>query len=128
MARERGPLSNLVLRLVINTGALVAAAYVASYVAPGAIIIENWQSALATGAIFGIVNSLIRPLISFFTCLLQVLTLGLFTLVINALMLLLTSWLAGFLDIGFYVDGFWAALFGAILISLVSTVLSRLLR
>lgn len=144
MARENeaGPLTRLVLRFVINTGSLVGAAYILNYFAPnstdtsgwqsaltsGPIAIANWQSALATGAVFGLVNALIRPLVSLFTCLLQLLTLGLFTLIINALMLLLTSWVAELLQIGFQVNGFGAAFFGAILVSLVSMVLTRALR
>ena len=130
MARgnEAGPLTRLVLRFVINTGSLVGAAYILNYFAPGSIEIADWQSALATGAVFGLVNALIRPLVSLFTCLLQLLTLGLFTLIINALMLLLTSWVAELLQIGFRVNGFGAAFFGAILVSLVSMLLTRVLR
>ena len=129
MARndERGPLTNLVLRFVVNTGSLVGAAYILNLFSPGAIIFENWQSALLTGAIFGLVNALIRPFVSCFTCLLQVMTLGLFTLVINALMLLVTSWFAAQFGIGFSVSGFPAAFFGAILVSIVSMILTRVL-
>lgn len=130
MARgnEAGPLTRLVLRFVINTGSLVGAAYILNYFAPGSIEIADWQGALATGAVFGLVNALIRPLVSLFTCLLQLVTLGLFTLVINALMLLLTSEVAKLLQIGFQVHGFGAAFFGAILVSLVSMLLTRALR
>lgn len=129
MARDKepGPLTRLVLRFLINTGALVVAAYILNFVAPQSIEIADWQSALATGAIFGLVNALIRPLVSFFTCLLQMITLGLFTLVINALMLLLTSTVAEYLQIGFHVNGFGPAFLGAILVSIVSTLLTHIL-
>ncbi|MBI2887720.1 MAG: phage holin family protein [Chloroflexi bacterium] len=144
MARENelGLLGRLVLRFIINTGALVISAYIVNslaggpagsgdlqaVLARGPIAISDWQGALATSGVFGLVNALIRPLAACFSCLLQVLTLGLFTLVVNALMLLLTSALAGYLHIGFSVDGFGAAFFGAILISVVSTILTHLMR
>jgi putative membrane protein len=73
--------------------------------------------------IFGLVNALIRPLVKFLTCLINVVTLGLFTLVINAGMLWLSSWIAGKLNVGFHVDGFIPAFLGALLISVVSLVL-----
>ena len=74
--------------------------------------------------IFGLVNALIRPLVKLLTCLLNVLTLGLFTLVINAAMLWLSSWIAGQLDLGFHVADFWWAFLGALIISVVSFVLN----
>ena len=130
-----GPLTNLVVRIIINTGALAIAAGVINYaevgdftLTEGHITIVSWESGLATAVVFGLVNALIRPIVMVTTCLLQVLTLGLFTLVVNALMLLLTSWLAEVFTIGFHVNGFGAAFFGAILMSLVSTMLTRLLR
>lgn len=127
IARSTG-LNGLILRFVVNTAALVIAAYVLNTFEPGSIVIRDWQSAAITGAIFGLVNALIRPLVLFFTCLLQLMTLGLFTLVVNALMLLLTSTFAGALGIGFQVSGFGAAFFGALIISIVSTLLSWVLR
>ncbi len=133
--QEGDPLTHLVVRIIINTGALAIAAGVINYaevgdftLTEGHITIVSWESGLATAVVFGLVNALIRPIVMFTTCLLQVLTLGLFTLVVNALMLLLTSWLAEVFTIGFHVNGFGAAFFGAILISLVSTMLTRLLR
>ena len=74
--------------------------------------------------IFGLVNALIRPLVKLLTCLLNVLTLGLFTLVINEAMLWLSSWIAGQLDLGFHVADFWWAFLGALIISVVSFVLN----
>jgi putative membrane protein len=77
--------------------------------------------------IFGLVNALIRPILKLLTCPLIILTLGLFTLVINALMLMLASWLGRQLGLGFYVAGFWPALLGALVISVVSFGLNLLI-
>lgn len=82
---------------------------------------------LLVAAVFGIVNSILRPLLTILTCPLIVLTLGLFTLVINALMLMVTGWLSESLNLGFTVTGFWAAFWGGLAVGLVSMVLSMLL-
>ena len=83
---------------------------------------------LVVAVIFGIVNAVIKPILSLLTCPLFILTLGLFTFVVNALMLLLTSAVATRLGLPFTVDGFWAALIGSIVVSIVSFVLSVVLR
>ncbi|MCK7623338.1 phage holin family protein [Streptomyces sp. RS10V-4] len=70
--------------------------------------------------IFGLVNFLVKPVVKVLSFPLFVLTLGLITLVVNALMLLLTSWLAGKAALAFHVDGFWTALLGGVIISIVS--------
>lgn len=83
----------------------------------------NIASYLFVGLIFGIVNALVKPVVSLLSLPLTILTLGLFTIVINAGMLMLTSWLTSFTPIGFVVDDFfWTAILGAIIISLVSLV------
>jgi putative membrane protein len=74
--------------------------------------------------IFGIVNSLLRPLLTILTCPLILLTLGLFSLVINAVLLRLTGWLSEQWGLGFQVDGFWPAFLGGLIVSLVSVLLS----
>ena len=81
---------------------------------------------LVVGAIFGVITSFIRPIVNLLSLPLIILTLGLMLLVVNALMLMLTSWVADQLDLGFHVDGFWTALFGSIVISLASIVLESL--
>ena len=81
---------------------------------------------LAVAAVFGLVNSLGRPLLTVLTCPLIVLTLGLFTLVINAVMLLLTGWLSARWNLGFTVVGFWAAFWGGLVVGLVSLALSMI--
>jgi putative membrane protein len=77
--------------------------------------------------IFGAVNAVIRPILILLSLPLEIITLGLFTFVINAFMLLLTSWIAQGMGLGFRVDGFLTALIGALIISVVSFVLSRVL-
>jgi putative membrane protein len=79
---------------------------------------------ILVGFVFGIVNTFIKPIITLFTLPLIVFTLGLFTLIINTLMLLLTAKLSSPLNLGFHVEGFWPAFWGALIISVVSMVLS----
>lgn len=123
---------NFILRVVINAFALWVAGYVTNAVVPadwGVIRgLDDPVSVLLAAVLLGVVNALIRPIVLAMTCLLQLLTLGLFTLVVNALMLLLASWLAQALRLSFEVTGFGAAFFAAILISLVSMLLTRVVR
>ncbi len=84
----------------------------------------DFATIAAVALIFGLVNALIGPILKFLTCPLIILTMGLFTLVINAVLLMLTSWVAGQLGLVFQVAGFWQALAGALIISVVSFVLS----
>ncbi|MBI4758561.1 MAG: phage holin family protein [Chloroflexi bacterium] len=130
---------NIVLRWLINAVALFVAAQIVpsvrfadgfrviSLVPNGITFAGDWLTIVIVAALFGLVNALIRPLVMFATCLVNVLTLGLFTLVVNAGMLLLTSWLSGQLKLGFHVAGFSAALLGAIVIGVVSYALTRVL-
>lgn len=112
------------MRLLIWIASYAAALFVAAQIVPG-IEAGDWKALLGTTIIFGIVNTLVRPLLSFATCPLQLLTLGLFTLIINATMLGLTAWTAGQLDIDFSVDGLAAAFVGALVVTLVGSTLSR---
>jgi putative membrane protein len=82
---------------------------------------------LAVGAIFGIVTAVVRPIVNLLSLPLIILTLGLMLLVTNALMLMLTSKIADGVGLGFHVDGFWTAVFGAIVISIASMVVEALL-
>jgi putative membrane protein len=77
--------------------------------------------------IFGLVNAIVRPILRLLTLPLVVLTLGLFLLVLNALMLLLTEWIANQFDLAFHVDGFWSALLGALIITVVSFLINIVL-
>lgn len=114
------------IRVVINAVGLWVAAQIIqgiSFTGPNMIL-----GILIIAVIFGVVNAVIKPILAILTCPLYILTLGLFTFVVNALMLLLTSFIAGQLGLGFHVDGFYAALLGAIVISIVSFLLSIVLR
>ena len=77
--------------------------------------------------LFGVVNEFVRPVVAFLSFPLYLLTLGLMYFVVNALMLMLTSWIADLIDVGFHVQGFWTAVLGGIVIALVSWVVGRLL-
>jgi len=83
---------------------------------------------LVVGAIFGLITAFVRPIVNLISLPLIVLTLGLMLLVVNALMLLLTSAISGGLDLGFHVDGFWTALWGSIVISIASIILESIFR
>jgi len=113
----------LLLPWLINGVAL----YVAAELVRGIDVKGGWPALAVMALIFGLVNALIRPVLKLLTCPLIILTLGLFTLVINALMLQLASWLGRQFGLGFYVAGFWPAFWGALVISLVSFVLNLLI-
>jgi putative membrane protein len=82
---------------------------------------------LFIGLIFGVVNAFVRPLVSFLSLPITILTLGLFTIVINAAMLYLTSWLSSYTPVHFTIDSFfWTAVLAAIIITLISLVAGRL--
>jgi putative membrane protein len=110
----------LLIRWLINTLAI----YVAVHVVPGVDYSGGAVGLLVVAAIFGLVNATVRPLLTLLTCPLVLLTLGLFVLVINAMMLLFTGWLSSHFDLGFSVAGFWPAFWAGLLISLVSLFLS----
>jgi putative membrane protein len=114
------------IRVLINAAALwVATVLVRGISFTGTNMIV---SLLVVAIIFGVVNAVIKPILAILTCPLYILSLGLFTFVVNALMLLVTSGIAGTLGLGFRVDGFWTALIGAIVISVVSFLLSIVIR
>jgi len=112
----------LILRVVVNALALGAAAWLVPGIRAGSV-----TSLLLIALVFGVLNALIKPFLKLVSCPVILLTLGLFTLVVNALMLMLTAWLGAKLGIEFRVESFWAAFLGALLVSVVSTVLSWLL-
>ena len=82
---------------------------------------------LLVSLILGAVTSFVKPVLKILSIPLIIVTLGLFLLVINALMLMFTAWLAGLFDIGFHVDGFWTALGGSIVITLATWVLDAVI-
>jgi putative membrane protein len=114
---------SLLLHWILNAAAL----WVAAAIVPGLEFHGGLGRLLLVAAVFGIVNSLLRPLLAILTCPLILLTLGLFMLVINALMLMITGWLSESWNLGFTVSGFWAAFLGGIVVGLVSFILSAAL-
>lgn len=115
---------SFLIRLLVNAAALwVATRFVTGVTYSGAVM-----PLIGVALIFGVINAIIRPILKFFTFPLLILTLGLFTFVLNGLMLWLTSSLSSRLGLGFHVDGFWPAFWGALVVSIVSAVLGALVR
>ena len=110
----------MLLRLLINAGAL----WVAVRFVPGIAYEGNPLLLLAVALVFSIVNTVVKPLVTLFSLPAVLLTLGLFLLVINALMLWFTGWVSTRLGLGFHVEGFGAAFLGAIVVGLVAWALS----
>jgi putative membrane protein len=109
----------LLIRLVVNGLALICVAYVV----PG-IHVSGLGGAILAALILGIVNAILRPILIVLSLPLEVLTLGLFTLVINALLF----WLVGTWHVGLSVDGFWPAFWGALVLAIVSWVIALFTR
>jgi len=123
-----------VIWLVSHVAALAVAAWVfdgISFDGPSSPLTEEvqekWLPLVLVALILGVIGAVVKPVVKLLSLPLIVLTLGLFLLVINAVMLLLTGWLAGELGIGFEVSGFWTAVGGAIVITLVSWGVDQLL-
>ncbi|MBI3164139.1 MAG: phage holin family protein [Anaerolineales bacterium] len=117
-------MTKFIIRWAINAAGL----YAAVWVVPGIEYLGDWTGILWLALIIGLLNALVRPLLKFLTCPLIILTLGLFTLVINTAMLLLTRTIGQTLGIGLSVDGFWSALLGSLVMSVVSIVMSVIFR
>jgi putative membrane protein len=119
------------IKLCVTALALLVAAWVVPGIdlaaARGLATPRQWLALLAVALIFGIINAIIRPILFFLTLPITVLTLGLFIFVLNALMLLLTSWIAQGMELGFRVDGFLPALLGSLIVSIVSWALTHLI-
>ncbi|MEU1713868.1 MULTISPECIES: phage holin family protein [Nocardiopsis] len=119
---------SLIIRVIVNALALWAAVLlidgieVTAQDTVGQILVY-----LAVGAIFGVVNAVIKPIVKTVGCLFYALTLGLIGLLVNALLLMLTNWIAGLFDLPFHIDGFWPAFWGAIVVTIVSWLLSMFL-
>ncbi|MGO9614206.1 MAG: phage holin family protein [Dissulfurispiraceae bacterium] len=112
----------LILKILINSLAISAAVRLID----GITFSGPWWKMILIGTIFGLINSLIKPLVKFLTLPFIILTLGLFTLLVNALMLALTVALSRPLNLGLQINGFKPAFWGAIVVSLVNVILSRL--
>ena len=115
------------LRWLINAVALYAA--VALLTGHGITPINNdWLSFVWLALIFGLLNAFLKPLLGFLTCLFNILTLGLFTLVINTFLFWLTGIIGANFNIGFLVYGFWPAFLGGLIVSVVSIVLTMIFK
>ncbi len=121
-------MKNLVIRLLANAVALAVAAWVVGGITlQGSTTGRRILTLLIVAAIFGVVNAVVKPVAKLLSLPFIILTLGLLIFVINALMLLLTSWISDGLDVPFHVSGFGSALLGALVITLVSWLLSVVL-
>jgi len=107
-------------RLLINAAAL----WVATRVVPGISFTGDWRLLLGVSLVFGVLNVAVKPVLLILTLPFLIVTLGLFTLVLNAVMLWLTGAVSEALGLGFHVRGLFAALVGAIVVSIVSFALS----
>jgi putative membrane protein len=118
----------LIVRLLAGAVALAVAAGLIDKISVGpGTTGERVITLLAVAIIFGLVNAVVRPIVRLLTLPLFIITLGLFTFIVNALMLLLTAWIGDQFDLAFEVDGFVAALLGALVISVVSFLINLLL-
>ena len=121
-------MKNFVVKTLANAAALAVAIWLVDNITlTGDSTGKKALTLILVALLFGVVNSIVKPVVKFLSFPLFILTLGLITFVINALMLLLTSWLAGKLDLNFHVEGFWTALLGGLIISIVSWALNVVL-
>ena len=110
----------IIWRLLINAAALWAA----TRLVPGISFDGDWRLLFVVALVFGAINISVRPILMLLTLPFLIVTLGLFTFVLNALMLWLTSAISDGLGLGFHVDGFGAAFFGALVVTIISFMLS----
>lgn len=117
----------IIVWLAVNALALGVAVWLFDGITlSGSSNTDQFVKLVIVGAIFGVINMIVRPIVNLLSLPLIILTLGLMLIVVNALMLLLTSWISESLDLGFHVDGFWTALWGSIVISISSMVLGAI--
>ena len=116
---------SVIIRVIVNAIALwVAVYFVQGIEVHTASVGEEIAVYAVVGAIFGVVNAVIKPIVKTVGCAFYVVTLGLIALVVNALLLMLTGWIAGAVGLPFQVDGFGPAFFGGIIVAIVSWLLS----
>ncbi len=106
--------------LLIRWGVIAVAVWLTAWIMPGMTIIGGITGILLVSLVFGLINAIIKPIVKLLTCPLVILTLGLFTLVINTLMLMLT---ARIVPQYLQIDGFFTAFFASIVISIVTVVI-----
>ena len=121
-------MKNFVVKTIANAGALAVAIWLLNDITLTGD--DTWNKVftlIVVALLFGLVNFVVKPVVKLLTLPLFILTLGLITLVVNALMLMLTSWLADLFNLSFHVDGFWTAVVGGLIISVVSWALNVVL-
>lgn len=124
-------MKNFLVKIGINAVAL----WIAAIVVPGITLAQDSKSTgskvltiIIVAIVFGVINAVVKPIAHFFSFPLIVLTLGLFTFVVNAFMLQILSWLSDSLGLAFHIDDFfWAAILGALVVSFVSMLINMLL-
>ncbi len=117
-------MTKFILRWAINAVAI----FLAIRFVPGIHLQSGWVSVIWLALIFGLVNAFVRPLLKLLTCPLIILTLGLFTLLINTFLLWLTGQIGQFFGIGITMDGFWPAFLGGVVVTVVSVFLTLILK
>lgn len=118
----------LILLVVTNALALAVAIWLLDDITlTGSDRNDRLLSLLVVGAILGVINAVVRPVVRFLSLPLIILTLGLMLVVINALMLLLLSKISETLELGFHVEGFWTAVLGGIVVSIATMVIDAIL-
>jgi putative membrane protein len=123
-ANEEVRMGFLVRTIVTAIALWVATALVNGIVLTGSNTGEQVLTLIVVAVIFGVVNAVLKPIIKIIGCVFYILTLGLFALVVNALLFLLVSWICTQLKLPFHVDGFWSAFWGAIIVGVVSWVIN----
>ena len=119
----------VLIRVLITAAALaVATGIVSGIQLQTGSTLSKVSTLIVVALIFGVVNAVLKPIVKTVGCLFYILTLGLIGLVVNGLLLWLTSWVAGQLSLPFHITGFWAAFWGALVVTVVSWALSMLLR
>ena len=118
-------MEKFLLRTIINGFALWAAVKIVPGIQPDHLTTVSWFWLIL---IFGVMNALVKPLIKLLSCGLIFLTLGLFTLIINTLMLYITDWVSELFGFGLTITNFWWALLGALIISVISFILSMVFK
>jgi putative membrane protein len=119
---------DFVIRTVATALALWVATLVPGINLTGDTVLGNALTLIVVAVIFGVINAFIKPVIQVVGCVFYVLTLGLIALVVNALLFLLTGWLADVLNLPFEVEGFWPAFWGAIIVGVVSWAITLVFR
>ncbi|AEB42159.1 hypothetical protein VAB18032_05165 [Micromonospora maris AB-18-032] len=120
---------DVVVGFLIRLATTAVALWVTTLIVPGVEVTgrSGYDTAftlLIVALIFGVINAVLKPLIKVVGCVFYLVTLGLFALVVNALLFLLTDWVAGVLKLPFHVNGFWAAFWGAIVMAVVTWLIS----